>query len=276
METKTKIAGIIIILFSQLSMSQDFIRIGLANDFRKDKLVQTFTFDFNRTEKTEEKEDRNLFKSSRYYVLPTCDINIGDGVTASENNILFQGVFGKLRPKHMWKSKDGLTNYFFQSAWELNPTYNADKLFDEKLYYGQLKYLLNFIPTYYSNPADSIHVRKVNSVYGGVFVNAGIRDSKIFDDKKLYTTTGFSVEAKSRIINADLDEVLVLKLSGDYYYIISDIDSITTDQFAGILKASATKRLFDEFYVGLDYKYGNDNPKYSYVNTLDLSIKYNY
>jgi hypothetical protein len=40
----------LLILFPNISFSQDFIRIGAAHDFEESKIVQTFSFDFNRTE----------------------------------------------------------------------------------------------------------------------------------------------------------------------------------------------------------------------------------
>jgi len=60
--------------------AQDLFRIGAAHDFKSDKVVHTFSLDLNRTEKVDEKKDRALFRSKKYYISPSVDINIGDGL----------------------------------------------------------------------------------------------------------------------------------------------------------------------------------------------------
>lgn len=56
---KLKIYLLLIVLgasYCNKVSAQDFIRVGAAHDFQKNKVVQTFSFDFNRTEKIDEKK----------------------------------------------------------------------------------------------------------------------------------------------------------------------------------------------------------------------------
>ena len=175
---------------------QDFIRIGAAHDFQKSKIVQTFSFDFNRTEKIDEKKGRFLiFDINNFYILPTSDVNIGDGVTSSENNILFQINIGKAYYGEKWKSKDNLSTSVWNRAIELNPSYNSDKLFNEKLAYGQLKYLLNFITQKFTVASDITYLKTVHSIAMGLYSNLGYRHSKTYAQDRIL----FDVRISSRL-----------------------------------------------------------------------------
>lgn len=267
----------LIALFSQNTFGQDFIRIGAAHDFQKNKIVQTFSFDFNRTEKIDEKKGRFLlFDKNDFYILPTSDVNIGDGVTSSENNILFQLNLGKAFYGTPSKSKDNLTTYVCNKAIEFNPSYNSDKLFSEKLTYGQAKFLLNFISARHNGATEPIFVKTEHSIATGLFTNIGYRYSKTYDTDNLYSTIGVLLDYKTRLLNSINEENWVFKVTGNYYYIASDVSQLTSDNFGGIIKSSIDWLTFKNTYLGLSHKYGNDNPNYKYVNTLELSLKIKY
>lgn len=264
-------------IFSTKSYSQDFIRLGVAHDFQKTKVVQTFSFDFNRTENIKEKSGRFLlFNKNNFYILPTSDVNIGDGITSSENNILFQANIGKAFYGDIKKSEDKLTTNQWNKAIEFNPSYNSDKLFSEKLTFGQVKLLLNFISSKHNGATEPIFIKRVHSLASGVFSNIGYRYSKTYETDKLYSTVGLLLDYKTRILNSKNDETWIFKLSGNYYYIASDVKELTTDNFGGIIKTSIDRLALKNTYVGLSHKYGNDNPNYKYVHTLELSIKIKY
>jgi hypothetical protein len=269
---------LLIFTFSSIkTFSQDFIRLGLAHDFQKSKLVQTFSFDFNRTEKIDEKKGRFLlFDKNNIYILPTSDVNIGDGVTSSENNVLFQINMGKAFYGNTWKSKDNLTTSAWNKAIEFNPSYNSDKLFSEKLSYGQLKFLLNLISQKHKDESVNTYITTVHSVAMGLFTNLGYRYSKTYDTDKLYSTVGVLLDYKTRLLNSKNDETWVFKVSGNYYSIVSDVSQLTSDKFGGIIKSSIDRLVLKNTFFGLSYKYGNDNPNYKYVHTLELSAKIKY
>lgn len=256
---------------------QDFIRIGAAHDFQKSKVVQTFSFDFNRTEKIDEKKGRFLlFDHNNYYILPTSDVNLGDGVTSSENNILFQMNLGKAYYGEKWKSKDNLRTSAWNKAIEFNPSYNSDKLFQEKLAYGQLKFSINLISQKHNEATENTYIKSVHSIAIGGFSNLGYRFSKTFDAEALYSTAGILLDYKTRILNLKNEETWVFKITGNYYYIASDVEQLTADNYAGIIKSSIDRQLFKNTYIGISHKYGNDNPNYKYVHTLELYAKIKY
>lgn len=268
---------VILILLSNQIFAQDFIRIGVAHDFQKNKIVQTFSFDFNRTEKIDEKKGRFLlFNKNNFYILPTSDVNLGEGVTSSENNILFQVNMGKAFYGDIWKSKNNLTTSAWNKAIEFNPSYNSDKLFSEKLTYGQLKFLLNLISQKHKDASVNTYIKTVHSVAMGLFTNLGYRYSKTYDTDKLYSTVGILLDYKTRLLNSKNDENWVFKLSGNYYYIASDVSQLTSDKFGGIIKSSIDRLILKNTFIGLSFKYGNDNPNYKYVHTLELSAKIKY
>ncbi|MCX6263099.1 MAG: hypothetical protein NTZ47_00970 [Bacteroidetes bacterium] len=265
------------VTISQSIFGQDFFRIAAAHDFQKNKVVQTFSFDFNRTEKIDEKRGRFLLYDKRnFYLLPTSDVNLGDGVTSSENNVLFQLYFGKAILGKLRKSDDKLTSFKWNKAIELNPSYNSDKLFAEKLVYGQLKFLLNFLSQKHSDASENGSVKTVHSISSGLFTNIGYRNSVTYKKDDFYSTIGFILDYKTRILNDKIEDNWVFKITGNYYYIASDVNEITSDQYAGILKASIDKKVYTNIFCGINYKYGNDNPNYKYVHTLELSAKLRY
>ena len=165
---KLKITLLFITLSTIISnnvLGQDFIRVSAAHDFQKNKVVQTFSFDFNRTEKIDEKKGKSLlFGHNNFYILPTSDVNIGDGVTSSENNILFQVNMGKAFYGENRKSKDNLRTSFWNKAIEFNPSYNSDKLFQEKLAFGQLKFLINLVSQKHKDATENTYIQSVHSI----------------------------------------------------------------------------------------------------------------
>lgn len=268
---------VLTIISSTHTFSQDFIRIGAAHDFDKNKVVQTFSFDFNRTEKVDEKAGRFLlFDKNNFYILPSSEINIGDGVSSSENNILFQINIGKAFYGNKWKSEDDLRTSAWNKAIEFNPSYNSDKLFEERLTYGQVKFIFNLISQKHKDKTDNTYIESVHSIAFGPFSNLGYRNSKTFDTGKLYSTVGLLLDYKTRLLNSKNEESWVFKVSGNYFHINSDISQITIDNYGGIIKSSINRLILKNTYVGFSYKYGNDNPNYDYVHILELSMKIKY
>lgn len=277
---KKVIIGIISIAAAIQLQAQDFVRMGAIHDFSNSKIVSNFSFAFNRTEAEEADVAKYLYfnRNNKLFILPTSEVNLGDGVTSSENNVMAQVKFGKVfLPPLITSPANPLIQSAFRQSIELNPTYNADKEFKEQLYFGQLRYAANYVSQVWSGtvPGTS-YIKKVHSFAVGPFANFGARSSKIFDQSKAYVTAGAFLEYQLRTLNSTHQENWVAKISGNYYYILSDLDAITNDEFGGKVKVSLDRRVYKKFAIGLEYKYGNDNPKYAYVHTLGLSAKISY
>ncbi|TFF36196.1 hypothetical protein [Mucilaginibacter psychrotolerans] len=259
--------------------AQDFIRLGATHDFASNKVLNIFSFAFNRTEAEEADVAKYLSFNihSNIFILPTSEVNIGDGVTSSENNVLVQFKIGKLYlPTVQRSSTNPLRTYVWRQSIEFNPSYNSDKEFNERLYFGQLRYGANYVSQVFSGAVPGSYITSVHSIALGPFGNFGSRNSKTYDASKFYSTTGAFFEYTFRDLNQHQEENWVAAISGNYYYIISDIDAITNDNFGGIIKTSLDRRIYKKFSIGLQYKYGNDNPNYAYVHTLGLSAKISY
>ncbi len=286
-KTKRLFLASSVLFIPNLVHSQDFIRIGAAHDFQKKSIVQTFSFDLNRTEKADEKKDRAfLFNAQGVYIAPAVDLNVGNGVTSSENNVLTQVNIGKVFFGKPGRSKDALTISTKNKSFEVNPSYNSDKLFNEQLLYGQIKpFVFNFISQSFSgtDPAAS-YLKSVNSVAVGVFSNVGYRYSRTYAGEKFYATTGILLDYGTRLLTSKALDNWVFKVNGNCYYIASDIEELIPNDFAGVVKASIDKLVplageagfLSNLYVGITYKYGNDNPSYNLVHTLELSTKIKY
>lgn len=267
----------LLVINSNKLIAQDFIRIGVAHDFKKSKIVQTFSFDLNRTEKIDEKVGSYLtFSHDNFYILPSIDFNVGDGVSSSENNILVQLNIGKAYYGKLNKSDDNIKTSVWNKSIEFNPSYNSDKLFNEKLSFGQLKFLFNYISSKHNIENENIFVEKSASFSLGLFSNIGGRFSKTFDKTNLYSTVGVLLDFKARILDSTNTEKWIYKLTGNYYQIVSDIDEIAIDNYGGVIKTSIDKLFYKKYYLSISYKYGNDNPTYNYFNTLELSVKIKY
>ena len=91
-----------------------------------------------------------------------------------------------------------------------------------------------------------------------------------------YSTLGFLVDYKTRLLNPKDKEKWIFKITGNYYYIASDVKELTSSSFGGILKCSIDKLIVKNTFIGISYKYGNDDPNYTYVHTLELSAKIKY
>lgn len=265
---------VLTIFLKQNICGQDFVRMGIAFDFKEKYIVQAFSFDFNRTEKISEKSTGTFFLAKNdFYILPTSDINIGEGITISENNILLQVDMGKAFYGLKRKSMDNLSTFVWNKAIEFNPSYNSDRYFKEMLTYGQLKFLLNFITSRHDKEIDFLKNENVFAI--GLFSNIGYRFSKTYNTDDLYSTFGILLNYKTRLVNLQKDDNIIFILTGNYYYINSDVSLLTTEKFAGIVKSSIDKLIYQNTYLGLSYKFGNDNPYYQYIHSLELSAKIN-
>ena len=255
--------------------AQDLIRVGIGGDFKKSNFIQTLTFDLNRTEQLDEKKGRFfVFSDNGYYLLPTVDVNIGEKTTSSENNVLLQLTAGKIFYGEKRRNDAEKILLVWNKAIEINPSYNADKNFIEKLGYAQVKFILNPI---WSKFYPSNKFKNESSLAFGVFGNNGFRHSATYAKNSAYSTGGAIASFKERFRNdGQTEDNVVLALSGNYYRIFSELDELTDDKYAGALKASVDKLLAKKFYMGLVYKYGNDNPTYTCISTLELALKIQY
>lgn len=270
-------------IFTNKILGQDLIRVstGAAYDFRKNRVSENFSLDFNRTEKIDEQDGVFLFISRKkdYYIRPTLDVNIGDGVTASENNVLFQLNMGKSFVDTTLCTKNSLRKSGWNKKIELNPSFNSDKIFQEKSVFGQVRLSTNLISSKYTDQTMCTRIKSEHSLVLGGVSNLGYRYSKLYHIDAFYSTAGVQFDYQSRILDSnekDVWDAWIFGVAGSYYYIISDIPELTSDNFAGLIKASIDRYIRKNIYVGLSYKYGNDNPEYSYVHTLALSAKITY
>jgi hypothetical protein len=264
-----------------ICFGQDFVRIGAAMDFKKKQVVQTFSFDLNRTEKIDEKAGKYLFVTNdNWYLLPAVDVNIGEKTTSSENNILAQIIIGNY--KNLQRRQGSSRDY--SVAFELNPTFNTDKDFNEKLTYLQLKGVGNMIDSKGPSNAGG-YVKSGYVIAAGLFTNVGFRYSRSFDTTGYYQTAGIVTECKfqwfGKVDESDENEdpfyKWQIKFSGNYFGIVADEKLLYDKDFGGILKLSVEKNLFQKvIYISAGYKLGNDTPLYTDFNALELSLKYNF
>ncbi len=279
MKTALAISILFFILITS-AYSQDLIRIGVTHDFKKKKAVDSFSLDLNLTDKEESRPVKYfLFDTDGYYLLPSSAINIGDGVTASENNVMAQIKAGKMfygSPFHIFSRNN---TYIINQSVEINPSYNSDKNFEEKTAFAQIKILLNLIGQVSNGLADNPRIEKAFVATFGPYTNIGYRWSRELDLNKLYSTAGFFLDFKKRnmvkVGDYEVDD-LSYRLYGNVYYIASDLSELYKERYAGLVKVSVIKRILNKTYLGISYKYGNDNPVYSTINVLELSFAVNY
>jgi hypothetical protein len=220
-----------------------------------------------------------LYNSKGYYLTPTSNVNIGDGVSASENNILFQFYAGKAFFGKLHKSKNNLVTSACNKAIEINPTLISDKNFDEKLAFAQFKFIVNFISSESKDATSETYIKSAFSLTPGLFANLGYRNSDTYNSGHAYSTMGFLLDLKYRLLNKsgnDIYDNWIFNLSGNYYYIAAEVRQLVSDNYAGFLKASIDKQFFKSLYLGLLYKYNTDNPTYSIVHTVEFSLKVKY
>ncbi|MEJ2627270.1 MAG: hypothetical protein P8078_01745 [bacterium] len=282
---KTKSTMLVIMLFlsyhSQVN-SQDMFRLGLGFSFvNSTDFVHSFSFDFNRTENIKEKIGKGLYYGdNNIYLIPSADVNLGQGTSSAENNVNLQislgkSIFGKL-------SNSGLKQRQFNRAFEVAPSYTSDKNFMERLYYGQISYKFNFIASRFSgNDPQRDYVISGDLIAVSPFTNIGTRRSDNFDKTAFYITSGFKFEAQFRRLiqiqgkNTEKREVenLVFKISALLYVILSDINAIYNENLAGKIVVSVDKRIYNKLAGNLSYKFGNNGPTYKKYHLADFGIK---
>jgi hypothetical protein len=262
------------------SHAQDMFRLGFGASLKDStNFIQTFSFDFNRTESVKEKAGKALlFNAKGLYLTPSSDVNLGEGTTASENNVTFQMALGKVFYGEL--KNQNLKQRQLNTGLELSPSYTADKSFEEYLYYLQASYKLNWLGSTFSGSDPKDYVKRGFLLALSPFVNAGNRSSKNLDQDELYCIGGILLELKYRSLiqnkKKELVENWVFKLSGDYFGIIAEMEEIYNKDFAGKLKCSIDKRLFEQLALNLSYKLGNDGPIYKDFHALEMGIKVKY
>ena len=278
---KTQIILILILASIKVGYSQDMFRFGIGTSLKDStNFIQTISFDFNRTESVEEKSGKSLiYNKNGFYLTPSSDVNLGEGTTSSENNVTFQFAVGKIFLGDL-KNND-LRQSQFNSGIELSPSFTSDKNFNEYLYYGQLSYKFNWIGSKFTGfDPEKDYVKKGFFFAVSPFVNIGHRTSQSLNQDEFYSTAGIIIEAKYRLIEQDKKnepiENWVFKLSGDYFGVVSEISSIYNNDFAGKLKCSIDKIIFDKLYLNMSYKIGNDGPVYNDFHAIEMGIKVKY
>lgn len=268
-------------LFSMQGSCQDVVRFGLGTAFSDStKFIQTISLDFNRTENVKEKAGNSIiYKSNGFYFTPTSDVNLGEGINSAENNLLFQLSFGKV---FLGELKNlNLKQKQFNQTIEFNPSYNANKTFAEKLIFGQLAYKINFIQSKFTGGQESQDYVKNGFLLSiSPQLNVGVRESSSEDNSVLYATTGLRTSLKYRLLSLnnkkEVYEDLVFTLNALGSLIISELDSLFDEDFAGKFSISIDKHILPNTKLNLTYKVGNESPTYNKYNSLDFGVKVNY
>jgi hypothetical protein len=257
--------------------AQNFLKVAGGFSFSKEKkFVQSFAFDLNRTEEVKEKQASHyfLYTNDGFYIIPTVDVNIGETVTASENNIVTQVNFGK----KIYDGKlDGKKQYW-RLYLEGSPVYNADKDFDERKYYLQVKMIGSSI--FKSRNDDKDFFDRVFSININPLLNIGTRNSKTYAANHTYSAAGLNTEFKLRINTIDsaqkISERWTIKLTANGYRLLSEIDALYSKDYYGQLTGSVDYAINAKFGISISYKYGNDNAKYTTANVLEAGFKIKY
>jgi hypothetical protein len=262
--------------------AQNFIKTDLALSFLGGKkLVQAFDFNLNRTDEAQNNNGGVYFlytARTNFYIIPTVDANIGESVSTASNNIITQVTFGKMIS--VSKKKNGLNLSFFKFAAEINPTYNSDKTFAEKLYYAQIKVILNPIFDHFDGTPGVSLIRRELSIAVDPILNIGSHDSKTYNIQQSYSSAGLNTSFILRFNKLDSKgtpyEDWNFKISGNGYRLFSEIDALYAKDYYGQLSASVDKAVTSKCALSTSYKYGNENAKYNTINTLAFGFKYKF
>ncbi|MFC0514630.1 hypothetical protein ACFFGT_10475 [Mucilaginibacter angelicae] len=271
-----------IMLVTLVSYGQNYVKTDLGVSFLSGKkFIQSFDFNLNRTNEVQNNNGGIYFlytATTHYYIIPTVDASIGESVSAANNNIVTQIVFGKVFKST--RHRDGSSVSEFKSSLEISPTYNADKTFAEKLYYVQLKLTINPITSTFTGKGSKYFAKQVFSFAIDPVLNLGTHDSQTYKMEKAYSAGGFNTSLSLRLNKLDNKDAPYtdwsFKLSGDGYRLFSEIPALYAKDYYGQLAASVDKAVNSKISLSLAYKYGNENAKYSDVHSLTLGFKYKY
>ena len=286
------------LLLTNVIVAQDFIRVGGSfNLGGGDKeIIQSLTFDLNRTEAKKEK-DQNvyfLYSPKNFYILPVIDVNLGEKNKISENNIKSAFRFGKNFFNENIKS-----TYFFIN---IEPTYNSDKDFSEKLYYANINGGLKFykdkevIQTVNFNDSTiPFNIRKNELLFTiGTIHKIGERLSKTYDKNNQYVIVGGFSEFKYVINRNNLSELKknaekipkrsdlkqfanwTFSVKPRLFYIIEELEEVANNNFTGFIEVSIEKSINEKISFSMNYKFGDDQPKYEEVNGIEFGFKYKF
>ena len=296
-----KFITIVSLLLTNIVAAQDFIRVGGAFGLGEESndIVQSITFDLNRT-KAKRETDQNiyfLYTPKHYYILPVIDINLGENIKVSENNIKSAFRFGK----NFCINKNKNTYYFIN----LEPTYNSDKDFSEKLYYANINAGFKFYKDNETekvvnlNGSDEKFIIRENelSLTMGILNKIGERDSKTYNKRNQYLLTGGFLEftftfnknnlkelietaknTKQKFTRSDLKQYAnwTIIIKPRLLSIIGDLEEVTNNNSTGFIDTSIEKYINKNISFSLNYKFGNDQPKYDEVNVLEFGFKYKF
>lgn len=269
------------------SNAQDWIRMSSGGKLSDGQWVSSFQLDINRTESKGESTDDRFTPigggNSALYFQPGASINLGgDSAKTSSDDLLFQAKFlylfddwtnfSEIKTIGEFNTKK---SQFFRM--ELNPSYNADKHINERLYYLQPKFNYNWIYEKYPE-VNSLKKIKVINFSSYIANNWGARNSRDFSTVNLYGTVDLYGEFKwqlSKWKNGEERNLIDFKIQGNGQYIISEASQFSEInplrfKFKSTLDFYASKSLS----IGLEYKSGDMSPDYSRYESYGFTLKY--
>jgi hypothetical protein len=247
---------LIIFLVGTLYPQEKIASIGVGLNIKNnDSITYNFSFSFNRTPAVEEDAGPSLKvfqlgKSTIFSLRPSSQVDVGNGVENSPNNLFFDLELEGLSRIHNLKT----TNILYEFA----PSISADKNFYTGLLYSSLGVKL----LYYNYPSDYAFY-----VLPGInfdLVRRVVKGTSPYGSFRIDGTLDFNLKIK-KLINF----TILSKL----FYIRNDASVIANGTY-GNLTASIDFKF--PFYnkLGLSAKYsiGYDQPLYKKVNSISFGI----
>lgn len=238
---------------------------GLTNKLNSDgEFVFTFNFDLNRTDASKEStkdlafwlSDSGTTKNGNTFnfgIFPVSDINLGDGVKASNNNISAGILFDYFQESKLSRQ----SAHFISASLE----YNADKNFVTKIF------------TF--NPSYKLYLAKKNKLDAivGVKYSMGSRDTD---------SAGSSTYLAPEFLfsfNSNPSSKLTIKNSFRAIYLQNDNEAIVKkDKTYFYNKLSIDYKIFSEnntnrySTVGVKHEIGRIAPLFQELNTISLAL----
>ena len=283
--------------------AQNSLDLGGSVSFDGDKeFFQTFNLEFNRTKAIPESSNGNFLTYEPscsdlciFYVQPSFDIDLGPGVSTSANNILNQVKAGW----YLFPDSDSVSSRYIRPEVSFNQ--NSDRTFDELLYFAQLDINLDLFkrskekikqtkPATDSTKAKYSSYRpRERSMYitgTGQFGNRGTSTNTRSLNR--YSRAGFSARSSWSFRkwdgkNKTSFEYLSIDLSGNFFWLIDEVDQLNSNPTTGYFKVSlATEikglELGDNQKIKINgaYEYGDNNAVFNLVNAVTIGFSFSY
>lgn len=228
------------------------------------EFVPTLSFDLNRTDPSKEKNKDLAFwtsetkstqkgKAFNFGFFPVADVNIGEGVKSSINNI----SAGLLFDFYVDAKLEGQSAHFFY----MSTDYTADRNFESRIF--------SITPGY------KFYLAKGTKYDLSIGIQYSLGERAI---DSLENTAYQAPEVKFGLAY-DISERFQLKNSTNFLYLLKDNEVITEiDKGYFYNKSSIEYRLQDENVqystIGLSHEYGFRPPLFSELNTITLSFSF--